>query len=130
MKERDSNQPNTKIPFWAKATAVVLGAAAIAAGCSDGRGDDVTECDGSGTPIAATFQGDKEYQKQTDPAFLANFARKNPAIIPRDADNDFGYDDVDQVGEIACKDDELIVLTSAGATLSSIYSEAVASEQK
>ena len=112
-------------PEISKFTRVVLvSALAVAAACT-GRGSEISSCNDDGTPIKVTFAGSPDYEKSLDPAVLANYANSRPYKSPDDPGNDWGYDKLDEIGEVACESAKgKVALTGPGAQLSQLYIEA------
>lgn len=110
--------------------ATIAGISFIAlTGCgTSGNGASVEKCGtGEGTDIEATFAGDKDYVKSTDPAVLANFSANTSGIYVEDPEAKPGPlvsgDEVDVVGEVACQNGEKTVLSVTGAQVQQLYIE-------
>lgn len=102
----------------------IIGLAGIALiGCGEqGNGSEIESCEpGEATTLEATFVGDEDYSRSTDPVIIS----ANPTHSIQDPEyrvgieniGDFVGDPVDQLGEVACMQNGTIVLSEGGHNL-------------
>lgn len=110
--------------------AVITGVSFVAlTGCGNaGNGASVEKCGtDEGTEIKATFAGSKDYEPATDPAVLVDYSVNGDGgyfIDPEAKQSVFATgDQVDVIGEVACQQDEQVVLSVTGAQVQQAYLE-------